>query len=55
MPARRRHARLALKLFALSWCGGMVILFSGYAALMLLITEPAEFRTGPLNEAMLTA
>ncbi len=58
-PRRRPAPRLArvtpLRLFAMSCGAALVILFSGYTALLLILTEPVETRTGPLNEAMLTA
>lgn len=56
---RRRISRLVgitpLRLFAVSCGAGLVILFGGYTALLLILTEPVEIRMGPLNEAMLTA
>ena len=53
---RSRFARFTpLRLFAMSCGAGLVILFSGYTALLLILTEPVEIRTAPLDETMLTA
>lgn len=54
-PHRRLSRFSPLRLFAMSFGAGLVILFSGYTALVLILTEPVQIRTAPLNEAMLTA
>lgn len=54
-PRRRLTRFTPLRLFAMSFGAGLVILFSGYTALLLILTEPVQIRTAPLNEAMLTA